>query len=109
MAVCTSRDDEHPEAAAAGAATAALATGVTALVARHHEAWRERWSASGIEVEGDPAAQRALRFAAYHLLSAVDPSDERVSIGARALTGGAYNGHVFWDTEIFMLPFFLLT
>ena len=54
-------------------------------------------------------AQRALRFAVYHLLSAVDPDDDRVSIGARALTGAAYGGHVFWDTEIFMLPFYVLT
>src|SRR5690606_41814882 len=50
-----------------------------------------------------------LRFAAYHLISAANPHDERASIGARALTGHAYRGHVFWDTEIFMLPFFVLT
>jgi trehalose/maltose hydrolase-like predicted phosphorylase len=50
-----------------------------------------------------------LRFATYHLNSAVDPADERVSIGARALTGDDYHGHVFWDTEIFLLPFYILT
>ena len=60
-------------------------------------------------VEGDPAAQQALRFAVYHLSSAANPADERVSIGARALTGDDYHGHVFWDTEIFLLPFFTLT
>jgi kojibiose phosphorylase len=43
------------------------------------------------------------------LISAAHPDHERVSIGARALTGPVYNGHVFWDTEIFMLPFFTLT
>ena len=53
--------------------------------------------------------QRALRFAVYHLLSAVNPQDDRVSIGARGLSGTAYRGHVFWDTDIFMLPFFILT
>jgi kojibiose phosphorylase len=65
--------------------------------------------ASDVRIEGDAAAQRALHFAVYHMLGAVDPGDDRVSIGARALTGTAYNGHVFWDTEIFMLPFFVLT
>jgi kojibiose phosphorylase len=43
----------------------------------------------------------------YHLIASVNPHDERCSIGARALTGEAYRGHVFWDTEIFMLPFFV--
>ena len=42
----------------------------------------------------------------YHLTSAANPEDERVSIGARALTGDAYLGHVFWDTEIYLLPFY---
>ena len=50
-----------------------------------------------------------MRFAVYHLNSAANPADERVSIGARALTGDDYRGHVFWDTEIFLLPFYVLT
>ena len=54
-------------------------------------------------------AQRALRFAIYHLIAAVNPADEHVSIGARGLTGEAYRGHVFWDTEIYMLPFYVFT
>ena len=48
----------------------------------------------------------ALRFAVYHLTSAANPEDERVSVGARGLTGDAYFGHVFWDTEIYLLPFY---
>src|SRR5262249_49499000 len=64
---------------------------------------------SDLRIEGDPAAQRALRFAIYHLSSAANPEDERVSIGARRLSGTAYKGHVFGDTDIFMLPFFIHT
>jgi len=75
----------------------------------HRAAWRTRWDASDVAIDGDPEAQRAIRFAVYHLLSAANPDDDHVSIGARALTGAAYRGHVFWDTEIFMLPFFVLT
>ena len=58
---------------------------------------------------GDEEAQRALRFATYHLIAAVNPADEHISIGARGLTGEAYRGHVFWDTEIYMLPFYVFT
>ena len=60
-------------------------------------------------VQGDPAAQQSLRFALYHLNGAANPADDQVSIGARALTGDDYHGHVFWDTEIYLLPFYSLT
>ncbi len=83
--------------------------GWRAAVADHEAAWAERWHWSGIEIDGDPEAQEALRFAAYHLNSAANPADDRVSIGARALTGADYLGHVFWDTEIFLLPFYIFT
>ncbi len=79
------------------------------VVAAHEAAWASRWQCSDVEVDGDAAAQQALRFAVYHLNSAANPADERVSIGARALTGDDYRGHVFWDTEIFLLPFYVMT
>ena len=79
-------------------------------VAQEHEAaWSDRWRCSDIQVGGDPAAEQALRFAVYHLNSAANPADERVSIGARGLTGDDYHGHVFWDTEIYLLPFYIFT
>jgi kojibiose phosphorylase len=78
-------------------------------IARHRDAWLARWQASDIRTDGDIDAQRALRFAVYHLSSAANPEDDRVSIGARGLSGLAYMGHVFWDTESFMLPLFALT
>ena len=79
------------------------------VLAEHETAWASRWQCSDVEVDGDDAAQQALRFAIYHLNSAANPADERVSIGARALTGDDYHGHVFWDTEIYLLPFYILT
>jgi trehalose/maltose hydrolase-like predicted phosphorylase len=87
----------------------ALKNGWKGLVAAHEQAWASRWHNSDIEVHGDADAQRAMRFAVYHLNSAANPDDDRVSIGARALTGGDYHGHVFWDTEIYLLPFYILT
>jgi trehalose/maltose hydrolase-like predicted phosphorylase len=60
------------------------------VVAAHEKAWSGRWDCSDVVVDGDATAQQALRFAIYHLNSAANPADERVSIGARALTGSDY-------------------
>ena len=79
------------------------------VVEEHEATWSDWWRTSDIEVGGDPAAEQALRFAVYHLNSAANPADERVSIGARGLTGDDYHGHVFWDTEIYLLPFYTFT
>jgi trehalose/maltose hydrolase-like predicted phosphorylase len=83
--------------------------GSRSIILEHEVAWANRWRCSDVEIDGDTDAQRALRFALYHLNGAANPNDESVSIGARGLTGGAYLGHVFWDTEIFLLPFYILT
>lgn len=98
---------EHDPAPAARAAlTRSRALGWRAVLGAHEAAWNERWEASDVVIEGDDETQRALRFAVYHLTSAANPDDERVSVGARGLTGDAYFGHVFWDTEIYLLPFY---
>ena len=108
VALHTSRDTGEPRETARKHVERAIED-VAGVIAEHSDAWLARWEASDLRIEGDPAAQRALRFAIYHLLSAANPQDDRVSIGARGLSGTAYKGHVFWDTDIFMLPFFILT
>ncbi len=105
----TSRDTSRPAEVAAGHLEHLQSKGIESVVKRHIRAWESRWETADIKVEGDSEAQQALRFACYHLISASNPEDERVSIGARALTGEAYKGHVFWDTEIYILPFFTFT
>lgn len=97
------------QSAAQRALRRALLAGPRRLLEEHERAWARRWAASDMVVVGDEYAQNALRFAIYHLLSAANPQDERVSIGARALTGDGYLGHVFWDTDIFLLPFYTFT
>ena len=87
----------------------AKSAGWRGVVTAHEAAWTSRWLCSDVTIAGDIDAQHALRFAVYHLCGAANPADERVSIGARALTGDDYHGHVFWDTEIFLLPFYILT
>ena len=101
--------DSDPAKVALEKLNQARALGWRGVVAAHEASWVSRWRCSDVVVDGDAGAQLALRFALYHLNSAANPSDERVSIGARALTGDDYHGHVFWDTEIFLLPFFILT
>lgn len=109
VAVFTSRDGERPAPRAAERVAYAFHAGAQALADAHRAAWEERWRRSDVGLEGDDELQRALRFAIYHLVSAANPEDERVSIGARTLTGDSYKGHVFWDTDIFMVPFFTFT
>ncbi len=108
VALHTSRDTAEPRETARTHVERAIED-VAGVIDEHRQAWRAKWKVCDFRIEGDPAAQRALRFAVYHLLSAVNPQDDRVSIGARGLTGSAYKGHVFWDTDIFMLPFFIFT
>lgn len=90
------------------ARAAARRAGPVKLLAAHEQAWAARWQAADVVVQGDAIVQQGLRFALYHLISAANPDDPQVSIGARALTGDAYQGHVFWDTELFLLPVYTL-
>jgi trehalose/maltose hydrolase-like predicted phosphorylase len=79
------------------------------LFEAHVRAWEDRWQVSDVMLSGDESVQAALRFALFELNSAANPDDPHVSIGARALTGPGYHGHVFWDTEIYLLPYYTLT
>jgi trehalose/maltose hydrolase-like predicted phosphorylase len=75
----------------------------------HEAAWAGVWDASDVIIEGDDAAQQAVRYNLFQLLIAAPRHDDRVSIPGRTLSGFGYRGHVFWDTDIFMLPFFAFT
>jgi alpha,alpha-trehalose phosphorylase len=108
ICVFTSRDGPDPRGAAIAHLQALEGNGFEPLFAAHTEKWGEFWRKADVRVQGDWGIEQALRFGSYHLRLPAD-GDERVSIGARALTGRAYEGHVFWDTEIFMLPFYLYT
>jgi kojibiose phosphorylase len=102
----TSRDTETPLAAARAALDDAVAAGYDALLADHEAEWDAYWRDSDIVIEGDDDIQRAVRFTTYHVLIAAPRHDERVSIPAKTLSGFGYKGHIFWDTELFVLPVF---
>jgi kojibiose phosphorylase len=76
------------------------------LLATHKEAWKDYWTVSDILIEGDDKAQIAIRYNIYQLRISASPHDSRYSIAAKGLTGFGYRGHIFHDTEIFMLPYF---
>lgn len=103
----SSRDAEAPAEAAQARCAELARRPITDHLDRHAAAWDERWRRADVTIDGAPGLERALRFGLYHLLATVNPDDARCSVGARALTGEAYRGHVFWDTEIFMLPFYV--
>ena len=105
--VRSDRRQDNPGPTARAALAVAQGRGWQAILTAHQAAWADRWDTADIRIDGDPIAQHALRFAGYHLISAANPQDEYVSIGARALTGDSYLGHVFWDTEIYALPFYV--
>jgi len=64
------------------------------------------WDRSDIEYQGDPAAQQAIRFNLFQILQASGRA-EGAGIPAKGLTGQGYEGHYFWDTEIYVLPFLI--
>jgi trehalose/maltose hydrolase-like predicted phosphorylase len=99
-------DSAHPLADSPKICLEAAELGFDKLLDEHCARWAERWADCDIQIEGDGPAQQALRFSMYHLLSIAPTHAENVSIPARGLSGQVYKGSIFWDTEIFMLPFF---
>ncbi len=72
--------------------------------------WAEKWKAIDIKIESNnDFNQLAIRFVQYHLLIMTPAHDNRMGIGAKGFSGEGYKGHSFWDTELFMLPFFTYT
>ncbi|MDE4079763.1 MULTISPECIES: glycoside hydrolase family 65 protein [Enterobacter cloacae complex] len=84
--------------------------GYAALLKRSVSAWEKVWRDCRVEVESsEHQDEMALDYAVWHLTTMTPAHSERSSIGAKGLTGEGYKGHVFWDTEIFLLPFHLFT
>ncbi len=107
VTVFTSRETESP-AQAAQERLDALPDYATLRTA-HKAAWDEVWQASDVVIEGDPSDQLAIRYNLFQVLIAAPCHDERASIPAKTLSGFGYRGHVFWDTDIFIVPFLAFT
>lgn len=109
VVIYTSRDVTDPLSAANARLDALPAPAWESLWPAQQRAWEANWQACDVTIEGDDEAQIAVRFSLFQLLIAAPQNDEHVSIGAKTLSGYGYRGHAFWDTEVFMLPFFTYT
>jgi len=110
LAYCSSLDNPDSELAgrAQGAIAEAREVGFDALVAEQRAALQRFWAVSDVEIDGDAALQQGVRFNLFSLFQSAG-RDGRTSLAAKGLTGEGYEGHYFWDTEIFALPFFVYT
>lgn len=84
-------------------------SGYDKLLGLHKESWKKRWETSDVIIEGNDDDQLALRYSVYQLQIIAPTHSYGQSIPARGLSGQTYKGAIFWDTEMFMLPFFLHT
>lgn len=109
FAVFTELDpvEAPPGPAAIAAVQHARAQGYAACLERHQAEWARRWERADVIIDGDDEAQLALRYSILQLLMVAPVKGSANSIPARALSGQVYKGAVFWDTEMFMFPFFL--
>ncbi len=83
--------------------------GYDVLFAAHRNRWDQIWEKADFVLDGPDFDQLAIRFLLFHIYQMAPQHNERLSIGAKGLSGEGYKGHVFWDTEIFVLPFFIYT
>lgn len=85
----------------------AAETGYDTLYAETAECWERIWDNADIVIRGDEAMDQAVRYSMYQLISSAPFHTDETAIPARGLSGQVYKGAMFWDTELFMLPFFV--
>ncbi len=107
VSIATSRNHDDVKASALASLSSHREHGFEECLSESQAAWDALWQDCDCTVVGDDKATHALRFSIYQLLIAANPDDPRVNIGAKSMTGEGYRGHVFWDTECLMLPFYI--
>ena len=101
--VCTSEQFADPQNEAERLTLYAFLEGKERNIQRHRDAWDELWNSGDIEITGKPDLTKDIRFALYHLYSFARAGTS-YSMSPMGLSGLGYNGHVFWDTELWMYP-----
>lgn len=82
--------------------------GFSTLLAEQTCAMDAFWQAADIQIDGDEALQQGLRFNLFHIMQS-SGRDGKTGMGAKGLSGEGYEGHYFWDTEMYVLPVFIWT
>ena len=110
LAYLTTTTREFPAAELPAAAQAMLdkakAMGFATLARRQRQILDAFWSKADVVIQGEPAIQQGIRFNIFQLLQSAG-RDGRPNIAAKGLTGDGYEGHYFWDSEMYVVPFFL--
>jgi maltose phosphorylase len=79
------------------------------VLAQNQAYWANFWAKSDITIDGDPDTQQGIRFCIFQMQQTYRGVIDGANIGAKGLTGEAYNGNAFWDTETYCLPFYLFS
>ena len=87
----------------------AYMNGFDYLLKNHTSVWEEIWFKADIVIEGDLAAQQAIRFNIFQLYQTYTGKNDKLNIGPKGFTGEKYGGATYWDTEAYCLPFYLKT
>ena len=109
VSIYTSKDLTDYEEKACQTVIQAKEAGYEQTRKKHIDEWEAKWNMSEVFIEGDDKAMEALNYSLYHLHSIAPRHTDHLSIAARGLSGQTYKGAVFWDTEMFILEFFLMT
>ncbi|MDP3314042.1 glycoside hydrolase family 65 protein [Lutibacter sp.] len=101
-AQCSTQDFYDPQTESERFVIFNLLTPKTDLLDQHKALWKTLWEGD-IIIEGDLQSQQDARLALYHLYS-FSRGDSNLSIAPMGLSSQGYNGHIFWDTELWMYP-----
>jgi len=105
-----SEDARHGVAVEYDAEVAAAAElGFDAALEQQREDWAELWERADVCIGGDDLAQRYLRFALHHVLAAAPRHSDRLSVPCKLLSGEAYQGNTFYDTDLYIVPLYTYT
>ena len=104
--VCTTQNFSDPQSESERFVIFSLLNDKNELIVKHKNEWSKLWQGD-IVIEGDMQSQLDVRLALYHLYAFIR-EDSSLSIAPMGLSSTGYNGHIFWDTELWMYPPLLL-
>ncbi|MDR2072885.1 MAG: family 65 glycosyl hydrolase [Spirochaetaceae bacterium] len=99
---------EDCEEAAGEELRRAIETGPGSIYSSQEEYLKKFWESAFLEIDGDEKLSDAVKYNMYQLLQSAG-RDDKGSMAAKGLSGEGYEGHFFWDTEMYIEPFFILT
>src|ERR1017187_1666819 len=112
VAVVSSRDElepKHVHEVATAIAREASKVGYHGSLAESEKVWRRRWAMADVTIDGPPRDQTYLRFSSFSMLQMAPFHTDKISVPARAYAFNRYHGLYYWDSETFLLPYYVHT